>query len=83
MESISIGEIQKNISLLTKLKEAITVIDKRKNKKVAVIYPLHEESIIDALAGKYQNRVPKVEDLEKVKKEAFAEAMREKYGLSD
>ena len=82
MYTISIGEIQKNISLLTKLTEAFTIVDKRKNKSVAVVYPIKKHSIIDSLAGKYQNRVEKVDDLEKAKEEAMLQAMGEKYGLS-
>ncbi len=81
MESISVGEIQKNIALLTKLTEAITIVDKRKNKRVAVIYPIQEESVIDSLAGKYHKHVQKVEGLEQAKEQAFREAMREKYGV--
>lgn len=82
MYSISIGDIQKNISLLTKLTEAFTIVDKRKNKSVAIVYPIKKHSIIDTLAGKYKNRVKKVDNLEIAKEEAMREAMSEKYGLS-
>jgi len=82
MYSISIGEIQKNISLLTKLTEAFTIVDKRKNQSVAIVYPIKKHSIIDSLAGKYRNRVQRVDDLEMVKEEAMKQAMSEKYGLS-
>ena len=79
MQTVSIGEIQKNISILTKITEAITIVDKRKNKNVAVIYPFKGPSIVDTLAGKYSGRVKKVDDLGLAKEEV----MREKYGLSD
>ena len=82
MYSISIGDIQKNISLLTKLTEAFTIVDKRKNKSVAVVYPIKKHSIIETLAGKYKNRVERVDNLEIAKEEAMKEAMSEKYGLS-
>jgi len=87
MQTIGISEIQKNISLLTKLKEAITIVDKRKNREVAIIYPLsgiRESSVVESLANKYSNKsTVQIEDLEKAKEEAMMMAMREKYGLSD
>jgi len=82
MESVSIGEIQKNISLLTKLTEAITIIDKRKNKHVATIYPTKQHSIIDSLAGKYKGQLEKINISTSSKEEAFLESIGEKYGLS-
>ncbi len=81
MQSVSIGEIQKNISLITKLTEAITIVDKRKNKNVAIVYPLREDSIIASLAGKYRDKVRKVDDLEMAKEEAMKQVMAEKYDL--
>ncbi len=87
MQTIGISEIQKNISLLTKLKEAITIVDKRKNREVAIIYPLsgiREGSVVGSMANKYSNKsTVQIEDLEKAKEEAMMMAMREKYGLSD
>ena len=82
MYTISIGDIQKNISLLTKLTEAFTIVDKRKNQSVAIVYPIKKHSIIDSLAGKYKNRVQSVADLEIAKEEAMKQVMSEKYGLS-
>ncbi|MCD6212292.1 MAG: hypothetical protein J7J02_04830 [Sulfurovum sp.] len=81
MYSISIGEIQKNITLITKLTEAITIVDKRKNKDVAIVYPVKKHSIIASLAGKYKDKVEKVDDLEMVKEKAMKQAMGEKYDL--
>ena len=84
MNSLSIGDIQKNISLLTKQQEAFAIIDKRKNKRVAIVYPIQKNSIISAMAGKYKNRVKqKNVDLQEAKEIAMFEAMREKYGLSN
>ena len=83
MQSISIGEIQKNISLLTKLTDTFAIIDKRKNQRVAIVYPIKKESIIGSMAGKYRSRVTPCDNLEKAKVSAMREAMEEKYGLSD
>ncbi len=84
MQKISIGDLQKNISLLTKIDDTLTVIDKRKNKAIAVIYPLNKSSIVKSLAGKYKNRVAKTsKSLKEIKEQALKEALREKYGLSN
>jgi len=83
MNSISIGELQKNISLLTQLTNVFAIIDKRKNQRVAIVYPIKKHSIIGSMAGKYKDRVTSCDDLEKVKEMAMMEAMGDKYGLSD
>jgi len=84
MHQIGIGEIQKNIALLTQLSEAVEVVDKRRKERVAVIYPVHRSSVVERLAGKYKKYIEHAaEDLKYVKEEAIARAMREKYGLSD
>ncbi len=83
MNSVSIGDIQKNISLLTQLTDTLTIIDKRKNKMVAIVYPVKKHSVIASMAGKYKDRVQKCEDLEHAKESAMMQAMEEKYGLSD
>jgi hypothetical protein len=82
MHSVSIGEIQKNISLLTQLTDVFTIVDKRKNKRVAIVYPIKKHSIIDSIAGKYQNRVTPCDDLSRAKEIAMMETMGDKYGLS-
>lgn len=82
MYSISIGEIQKNISLLTQLDDVLTIVDKRKNQNVAVVYPIKKNSMVTSMAGKYKNRVQKVDDLEYAKEMAMKMALEEKYGLS-
>jgi hypothetical protein len=86
MQTIGIGELQKNMGILTHLTEALTIIDKRKNKSVAVVYPIVEENCrtVDEIAGslsRYTNI--KIDDLDKAKEEAMMEAMKEKYGFTD
>jgi len=84
MYSISIGEIQKNISLLTQLTEVFAIIDRRKNRQVAIVYPIKTHSIVSSMAGKYRDRVNnRVDDLEIAKQKAMSEVLGEKYGLSD
>ena len=88
MQMIGIGELQKNMGILTHLTEALTVVDKRKNKEVAVIYPLENSrvGVIDGLAGKYSHYAKKSamkKSFSKIREEAMMEAMKEKYGLSD
>ncbi|MBN2721797.1 MAG: hypothetical protein JXQ77_03140 [Campylobacterales bacterium] len=83
MKSVSIGEIQKNISLITKLTQSIMVVDKRKNKTIAIINPIQENSTIAELAGKYANRGIKADDLDSIKSKVMSDFLREKYGLSD
>lgn len=83
MLSIGIGEIQKNISILTKITEAIEIVDKRKKEVVAIVYPVKRDLVVKKLAGKYKNRIKKNNfSLKEIKEISFTEAMREKYGLS-
>jgi len=42
---VSVGELQKNISLLNNIKEPIIVIDKRSNKKIAKIEPIKNNDL--------------------------------------
>ncbi len=86
MRTIGIGELQKNMGILTHLTETLTIVDKRKNKEVAVVYPIENSkpNIIDELAGslnQYTNI--KIDNLEQAKEDAMMEAMKEKYGFSD
>ena len=83
MLSIGIGEIQKNSSVFSNLTEAIQIIDKRKKQVLAMVYPVQTTSVIDALAGKYKNKIKSttLTDSE-IKKSAMLSAMEEKYGLS-
>ncbi len=82
MISMGVGQIQKNISILTTLTEAIRIVDKRRNKTVAIVYPASSSNSILSLAGKYKNRVEATSDLTVAKESAMMEAMGEKYGLS-
>lgn len=82
MYTISIGELQKNISFLTQFTEVFTIVDKRKNRSVAVVYPITTYSVVALMAGKYKNRVTPTDDLSVAKNRAMMEAMGEKYGLS-
>ena len=86
MQTIGIGELQKNMGILTHLTEALTIIDKRKNKEVAIVYPIENNrlNIVDELAGslgQYTNI--KIDDLEQAKEDAMMEVMKEKYGFTD
>ena len=73
MTTVSIGELQKNISILKNLNDVIEVIDKRANKKVAKIIPEKNTNIIASLAGKYN--INKKYDKEK----AWEVYINEKY----
>ncbi len=83
MHSISIGDLQKNISLLTQLDDILEIIDKRKNKKVAIIYPIKKQSIVASMAGKYRDKVTPCNDLQYAKNKAMTEILEKKYGLSN
>jgi len=83
MKTISTEDIQKNTSIFNNLTEAIEIIDKRKKKTVAVIYPVQKNSIVARLAGKYRNKNSVPADLTLAKETAMAEAMKERYGRAD
>ncbi len=80
--TISIGELQRNISILKNLTEPLEVVDKRSKKVVAVIYPQKESSIVEQLAGSLKSDIV-VEDLEDAIEKAKLEYLKEKYGFSD
>lgn len=83
MQSIGIGEIQKNTSVFTNMTEAIQIIDKRKKQVLATVYPVKQQSVVKKLSGKYKSKVQKSEmSLEEIREISMMEAMREKYGLS-
>ena len=81
--TISIGELQKNISILKKIKEPIIVVDKRTNKKIAKIEPIEEKDDMKLLE-KILSMPKKVdkpytkEDFEMV----YEEHLKEKYGFN-
>ncbi len=83
MISMGIGEIQKNIAILNSLKEVIKIVDKRRKKTVAIIYPATKAGPICELRGKYKTRISEqpIDDLEEAKAKAMMLAMEEKYGL--
>ncbi len=84
MKSIGIADIQKNTSIFNNLTEALEIVDKRKKRVVAVVYPVRKNHLVPSLAGKYKDRVAKsAGDLERVKEMAMKKAMAEKYGYSD
>lgn len=82
MLNIGIGEIQKNSAIFSNLTEALQIIDKRKKQVLAMVYPVNNVSIVDKLAGKYQNRIQKTDlSFDEIKASAMQSAMEEKYGL--
>jgi hypothetical protein len=89
MQTIGIGELQKNVGILAHLNEALTVVDKRKNKKIAVIYPIDQtrDDIVETMAQAFRQRARKrgivIEDLDRAKTEAMQEALGERYGFAD
>jgi hypothetical protein len=88
MQTIGIGELQKNMGILTHLTEALTIVDKRKNKEIAVVYPIEKNSVsvLDTLAGKYnkyaQNK-KSGKSFKEIRDEAMMQAMKEKYDFLD
>lgn len=83
MQSIGIGEIQKNTSVFTNMTEVIQIVDKRKKQVLAMVYPVKQQSVIKKLSGKYKDRVSKNDmSFEEIKEFSMMEAMVEKYGLS-
>ncbi|KIM08916.1 MAG: hypothetical protein KU38_09475 [Sulfurovum sp. FS08-3] len=83
MLTVGIGEIQKNTAIFAHLTQAIEIVDKHKKELLAIVYPAQQLGIIDLLAGKYQDRIPKTTlSIDEIKAIAMKEAMEEKYGLS-
>ena len=52
MQSIGIGEIQKNTSVFTNMTETIQIIDKRKKQVLAMVYPVKQQSVVNSLRPK-------------------------------
>ena len=83
MLSIGIGELQKNSSIFSNLTEALQIIDKRKKRVLAMVYPVQTQSIVDKLAGKYKTKLQTTNlSFEDIKETVMMKAMEEKYGLS-
>ena len=88
MRTIGIGELQKNMGILTHLTEALTIVDKRKNKEIAVVYPIEQNnvSVLDTLAGKYSKYVQNKKSdksFKEIRDEAMMQAMKDKYDFLD
>jgi len=87
METIGIGDIQKNTAIFSNLTESLEIVDKRRKRTVAIVYPVNKTNITSRLAGKYKNQIntPALDSkqLDKAKEQAMLEAMEEKYGRSD
>jgi len=83
MRTLSIGELQRNSSIVTNLKEAIKIVDKRKKRDVAIVYPIKDRKsgIVDKMAGKYKTIFSKKADYNKERDEALTKAFGEKYGF--
>jgi len=78
--TISIGELQKNISFLNKLTEPIIVIDKRTKKKIAKIEPFKDDDIdlFEKLTKETIHIEPKEENFEEV----YISHLEKKYGIN-
>lgn len=86
MLTYGLSEIQKNISILSNLKEPVKIIDKRRKVVVAVVYPAQNRQNVEQLAGKYKNRIdPSLKDIsiKEAKKQALDLVMKEKYDIPD
>jgi len=87
MESIGIGDIQKNTAILTNLTESLEIVDKRRKRTVAIVHPVRKTNITNKLAGKYAKKVNtsvlSIKQLNQVTEQAMLEAMEEKYGRTD
>ena len=80
--TISIGELQKNISIIKKAKEPIIVIDKKTNRQIAKIEPIKDNDLdlFDELM-QFEKKVDKEyskEDFEKV----YTSSLKAKYGIN-
>lgn len=87
MESIGIGDIQKNTALLSNLTESLEIVDKRRKRTVAIVHPVKKINITSKLAGKYKNQLSAkpltTKQLNKAKEQVMLAMMEEKYGLTD
>ncbi len=90
MQTISIGELQKNVGILSNLTDTLVIRDKRKNKDIAIVNPVKDtqpsRNVVDELAGKfskYARNVDSTKSFKEIKEEAMMTAMKEKYGFPD
>ncbi len=80
--TISIGELQKNISIIKNAKEPIIVIDKKSKKRIAVIEPIKDD---DMDLFNELMRFDKKVDKEYSKKDfgnIYSSHLKAKYGLN-
>jgi len=79
MTDVGLAEIQKNISLLSRLKEPIKIVDKKRKIDVAVVYPLSPRSDhkVSQMAGKYRKNIS--EDKKNISKEKAKEISWNRY----
>ena len=81
-----LAEIQKNIALLTNLTEPLQVVDKRRRRIIATVYPHLKTNNAKRLAGKYADRIPEnLQNLDyaQVREAAMSGAFREKHDRVD
>ncbi|QCT93786.1 hypothetical protein FE773_00905 [Caminibacter mediatlanticus TB-2] len=80
--TISIGELQKNISIIKNAKEPIIVIDKKSKKRIAVIEPIKDNDLdlFEELMSfeKKIDREYSRKDFEKI----YSSHLKAKYGLN-
>ena len=80
--TISISELQKNISTFKNLNTNIKIIDKKTKKILAIILPNREykkESLTKSLAGSLKNKTEiKIENLDEAIKKAYFAEMNKK-----
>ena len=82
MKKIGIAEIQRNSSIFSNMTEVMQIVDKRKKRILATVYPAKRPSVVGKLAGKYKSRVASVEiPMDEIRERAMEMAMKEKYGL--
>jgi len=82
--TISVSDLQKNISILKKINENIIVIDKKTGKKIAKIEPIKEENKdLELFNDLIKDLTPtgKIATKEDIKN-SFEEHLKEKYGFN-
>jgi hypothetical protein len=78
MLTVGISEIQKNTAIFAHLTQAIEIVNRDKKELLTIVYLAQQLGIIDLVAGKYQDRIPKTTlSIDEIK----AIAMEKKYGL--
>ncbi len=81
-----LAEIQKNIAMLTHLTEPLQVVDKRRKRIIATVYPHLKTNNARRLAGKYGNRIPAdLQDVDyaQAREAAMVAAFTEKHDSAD